>query len=117
MRGIRADAGWVSPGAVEEEGEKREPEGRLTDGRASWPDVSVLLCAALAMSIMAVAWGIFVLLTAASTVVLEFGGRKGEREPVPRLVREEGCKRHQQCVSCRNWELSCPGSFTRFFTS
>lgn len=66
----------------EEEGEKREPEGRLTDGRASWPDVSALLCAALAMSIMAVAWGIFVLLTAASTVVLEFGGHKGEREPV-----------------------------------
>lgn len=66
----------------EEEGEKRKPEGRLTDGRASWPDVSVLLCAALAMSIMAVAWGIFVLLTAASTGVLEFGGHRGEREPV-----------------------------------
>lgn len=31
---------------------------------------------------MGTTWGIFVLLTAASTVVLELGGSKGESEPV-----------------------------------
>ncbi|KAK0749242.1 hypothetical protein B0T18DRAFT_100673 [Schizothecium vesticola] len=62
--------------------EKRAPDGRVTDDRVSWPDVAALLCAAPAMSILAVAWGTFVLFTAASTVVLEFGGYKGKREPV-----------------------------------
>ena len=60
--------------------EKRAPEGRVTDARVSWPDVAVLLCAAPAMSILAVAWGGFVLLTAASTAVLEFGRDKTRRE-------------------------------------
>jgi hypothetical protein len=60
--------------------EKRAPGGRVTDGRISWPDVAALLCAAPAMSILVVAWGIFVLLTAASTVVLEFGRDKMKRE-------------------------------------
>lgn len=71
-----------SPSQTDGGEEKRAPEGRVTDGRVSWPDVAVLVCAAPAMSILAAAWGIFVLLTAAGTVVLEFGGSKGKSEPV-----------------------------------
>lgn len=71
-----------SPSQTDGGEEKRTPQGRVTDGRVSWPDVAVLVCAAPAMSILAVAWGIFVLLTAASTVVLEFGGSKGKSGPV-----------------------------------
>lgn len=71
-----------SPSQADGGEEKRTPEGRVTDGRVSWPDVAVLVCAAPAMSILAVAGGICVLLTAASTVVLEFGGSKGKSAPV-----------------------------------